>query len=117
MGNQNWVAGKQGETSTGPQAVGQSTVFADLKQSIAEKLHKVAEALDDRASAHEAQSGTAQYEKQASEWLDHAAEYLRAFRYEQADARVREYVRQSPGRSLLIAGAVGLMIGALLRRR
>ena len=66
---------------------------------------------------HDAQCGMAQYGKQASEWLDQSAEYVRQFDYEQTDARVREYVRQSPGRSLVIAGAVGLIIGVILRRR
>jgi ElaB/YqjD/DUF883 family membrane-anchored ribosome-binding protein len=59
----------------------------------------------------------AQYGKQASEWLNQSAEYVRQFDYERADARFREYVGQSPGRSLLIAGGVGLIIGAILRRR
>jgi ElaB/YqjD/DUF883 family membrane-anchored ribosome-binding protein len=49
--------------------------------------------------------------------LDQSAEYVRQFDYEQTDARVREYVRQSPGSSLVIAGAVGLIIGVILRRR
>jgi ElaB/YqjD/DUF883 family membrane-anchored ribosome-binding protein len=49
--------------------------------------------------------------------LDQSAEYVRQFNFEHADAKIREYVRQSPGRSLLLAGAAGMMIGAILRRR
>jgi ElaB/YqjD/DUF883 family membrane-anchored ribosome-binding protein len=59
----------------------------------------------------------AQYGKQASEWLDQSADYVRQFDYVQADTRVREYVGKRPGLSLLIAGGVGLIIGAILRRR
>jgi len=117
MGINNWVADKTGETGAEPQASGKSTCFENVKHTIADKLHGVAEALDEKAANQGAQSGIAQYEKQASEWLDQTAEYVRQFGYEQADARVREYVRQSPGRCLLIAGAAGLIIGAILRRR
>ena len=37
--------------------------------------------------------------------------------YPQADAKVRGYVAQHPGRCLLLAGAAGLAIGIVLRRR
>ena len=80
-------------------------------------MHNVAAALGEKVTIQDAQCGIAQYGKQASEWLDQSAEYVRQFNYEQADANVREYVRQSPGRSLLIAGTVGLIIGAIFRRR
>jgi ElaB/YqjD/DUF883 family membrane-anchored ribosome-binding protein len=49
--------------------------------------------------------------------MDHSAEYVRKFDYKKADEKIREYVKQSPGRSLLIAGAAGLILGAVLRRR
>ena len=118
MGINNWAVEKDGETAAEFQGPGKSTALTNAKNSIADTLHKVAEALGDKAAAKEGQCGIAQYGKQASEWLDQSAEYVRQFDYhEQADARVREYVRQSPGRSLLIAGAVGLIIGAILRRR
>lgn len=114
----NRVVDKTGETTAEFQCSGKSTGFENVRNIIADKLRDVAEALGEKAVDQDAQSGIAQYEKQASEWLDQSAEYVRQFDYyEQADARVREYVRQSPGRSLLIAGAVGLIIGALLRRR
>ena len=113
----NWATDKTGETAAESQGSGKSTGFENVKNIIADKLHNVAEALNEKAADHEAQCGIAHYGKQASEWLDHSAEYVRQFDYEQADAKIREYVRQSPGRSLLIAGAVGLIIGAILRRR
>ncbi|GAK56209.1 hypothetical protein U27_03171 [Candidatus Vecturithrix granuli] len=89
----------------------------NVKNVIADTLHSVAEGLGEKAADQDAQSGMAQYGKHASEWLDHSAEYVRQFDYKKADASVREYVRQNPGRSLLIAGGVGLMIGVILRRR
>jgi len=57
------------------------------------------------------------YGKKASEWVNHSAECIREFDNKQADASIREYVKQSPGRSLFIAGAGGQIIGAILRRR
>ncbi len=117
MGINDWEGDKTGETATDFQGSGKSIGFGTVITILADKIHKVAEALDEKAADQDAQSGMAQYGKQASEWLDQSAEYVRQFDYKQADARVREYFRQSPGRSLLIAGGVGLIIGAILRRR
>ena len=117
MGINNWVVDKTGETAAELQGTGKATGFENVKNIIADKVHNVAETLGEKAANQDPQSGIAQYGKQASEWLDKSAEYVRQFDYEQADARVRDYVRKSPGRSLLIAGAVGLIIGVILRRR
>lgn len=99
------------------QASGKSTGFENVKIAIAEKLRNAAEFIGKKADDPEAQPGIAEYGKQASEWLNHSAEYVRQFDYEQADVRFREYVGQSPGRSILIAGGIGLILGAILRRR
>ena len=117
MGINNCAVDKTEETAAEFQGSGKSTGFKNVKNIIADKLHHVAEVLCEKEADQDAQSGITRYGKQASEWLDQSAEYVRQFDYGQADARVREYVRQSPGRSLLIAGAVGLVIGAFLRRR
>ena len=118
METDNRIGDQAGDSAAEFQGSGKSTGFENVRNIIADKLRNVAEALGEKASDQDAQSGIGQYEKQASEWLDQSAEYVRQFDYyEQADAKIREYVRQSPGRSLLIAGAVGLIIGALLRRR
>jgi ElaB/YqjD/DUF883 family membrane-anchored ribosome-binding protein len=112
-----WEGNKTEEKLTDSQSADRSSGFENVKTVIADKIHKVAEVLGDKARDQKAQSGMAQYGKQASEWLEQSADYVRQFDYEQADAKVREYVRQKPGRSLLIAGGIGLMIGAILRRR
>ena len=117
MKNNKRVVDKTEEPAAENHGSGKSTGFKNAKNIIADNLHNVAEALGEKAANQDAPSGIAQYGKQASEWLDQSAEYVRQFDYEQADAKVREYVRQSPGRSLLIAGAVGLIIGTMLRRR
>jgi ElaB/YqjD/DUF883 family membrane-anchored ribosome-binding protein len=106
------------ETAADFQGSGSKSIgFENAKSYIADKLHDVAEALGEKAAHQDAQSGIAQYGKSASEWLDQSAVYVRQFDYEKAEAEVREYVAQRPGPSLLIAGAVGLIIGLILRRR
>jgi ElaB/YqjD/DUF883 family membrane-anchored ribosome-binding protein len=117
MRKNNSAVDKTEEIAEENQRSDKSTGFENVKNSIADKLHHVAEALCEKEADQDAQSGIAHYGKQASEWLDQSAEYVRQFDYEQADARVRECIGQNPGRSLLIAGGVGLIIGAILRRR
>jgi ElaB/YqjD/DUF883 family membrane-anchored ribosome-binding protein len=117
MGISNSTTDKTAETAAESQNPDKSTGYESAKNIIADQLHNVAEALSEKATDQDAQSGISQYGKQASRWLDQSAEYVRQFNYEQADAKIREYVSQSPGRSLLIAGAVGMIIGAILRRR
>ncbi|MFO8087210.1 MAG: DUF883 C-terminal domain-containing protein [Bacteroidales bacterium] len=113
----NWTTDKAEETSAESQNSKKSTGFENVKTIIADKLHNVAETLGEKATNPDAHYGMAQYGKQASEWMEQSAEYVRQFDHNQANARVREYVGQRPGRSLLIAGGVGLIIGAILRRR
>ena len=92
---------KTGELAAESQGSGAPTGFENVKNIIADRLLDVADAMADRAAAPDARSGKARCEKHASEWLGHSA----------------EYVRRNPGRSLLIAGAAGLVVGVLLRRR
>lgn len=88
-----------------------------MKTALADKMHKVAAAVGEKAASEDAPPAIAQYGKQAAELLDGSAEYIQKFDYEQADAKAREYIRQNPGLSLLMAGVSGLIIGAIFRRR
>ena len=82
------------ESAKKSEGSGRSTGFENLKNTIADKLHHVADALSEKAIDQDAPCGIAQYGKQAAEWLDQSAEHLRQFDYEQADTHVREYVRK-----------------------
>ncbi|MHB8122156.1 MAG: hypothetical protein ACYDG4_08380 [Desulfuromonadaceae bacterium] len=117
MGTNNLEVDNTEESAAEFEGSGTSTGFEKIKNIIADKLHTAAEGLGEKGADQDKGSATAKYGKQASEWLDHSAEYVRKFDYKQADAGIREYVKQSPGRSLLMAGAVGLIIGTVLRRR
>jgi hypothetical protein len=87
MGINNWVVDRTGENAAELQGTGKSTGFENVKNIIADKVHNVAETLGEKAAEQDPQSGIAQYGKQASEWLDQSAEYVRQFDYGQADAR------------------------------
>jgi ElaB/YqjD/DUF883 family membrane-anchored ribosome-binding protein len=106
------------QESAGPfDATGKLSGFEHVKNRIADKLHHMAQTISVKAADPSVQPDVAAYEKQASEWLDHSSRYVRQFDYKQTDAKARQYIRQNPGRSILIAGAAGLIIGAVLRRR
>jgi ElaB/YqjD/DUF883 family membrane-anchored ribosome-binding protein len=106
-----------GKNITEHQCSCESTGFENVKNSIADTLQNAADTLGVKAAEKDLQSGLAQLGKQASERLDQSAEYIRQFDCKPADVKIREFIRQSPGRSLLIAGAVGLIIGAIVRRK
>jgi ElaB/YqjD/DUF883 family membrane-anchored ribosome-binding protein len=91
--------------------------FEKVKNSIADTLHTAADTLDKKVADKDSRCGLAQLGKQASERLDRSADYIREFDYKPADAKVREFVRERPGSCLLFAGAIGLIIGAFVRRR
>lgn len=112
-----WRDDQTGETETGCQGSDKSCACGNIKTVIADKMHKVAAVVGERAARQDAQPAIAQYGKQAAEILDESAKYIQQLDYEQADAKVRDYVRRNPGLSLLIAGATGLIIGAIFQRR
>lgn len=117
MDTNDGVNDKTAETASESQGAGKPNVFENCKNSIADKLDDFAEALGEKTADQETKSGIAQYGKQASELLGQSAKHLRQFDHEQTDAMIREYVGQHPERSLLIAGGIGLIIGAILHRR
>lgn len=117
MEMENLNAGNSGKHPAEKHGSSTSSSFENIKNIVADKLHSAAGTLSDKTASQEMNPSIASYGNQASEWLDQSAEFVREFDFNDADARIRDYVRQSPGRSLLIAGAVGLIVGAMLRRR
>jgi len=90
----------------------------EIKKTIADKLETAAHALRERTNRPGTQNEVAiQYGRQAATWLDSSAEYLRQMDIDRVKSDVQNKVRQNPGRSLLIAGAVGLVLGTLVHRR
>jgi hypothetical protein len=55
--------------------------------------------------------------QQASVWLTRSADYVEHLDLEQLTSKIQRVIRTHPGVSLLMAGAAGLIIGSLIRRR
>ena len=112
-----WRNDQTGKPATDRQIPDQSCACGNIKTAIADKMHEVAATVGEKAASQDAQPAVAKYGKQAAELLDESADSIQQFDLEQADAKVRAYVRQNPGLSLLIAGATGLITGVIFRRR
>src|SRR5258706_16393419 len=97
---------------------GNSGVFDSIRSRLAGLLHQAAGALHDKSSRGQFQDGRSEKVGiQAANWLDQSADYVRQANAEQMKADVANQIRRNPGRSLLVAGAIGLFLGALVRRR
>jgi ElaB/YqjD/DUF883 family membrane-anchored ribosome-binding protein len=93
------------------------TAGGSFQNMIADRLQQLAQTISRKSAATEPDSEVAYYGQQASEMLEESADYLKQLDLRQVEASARNYVKRNPGRSLLIAGAAGLVIGTILRRR
>jgi ElaB/YqjD/DUF883 family membrane-anchored ribosome-binding protein len=92
--------------------------FDRIKVTVADKLKQAADALQQKtAQTGEQTSAVGSYGNQAAGWLNSSADYIRDMEPQQVKSDIQNEVRRNPGRSLLIAGAAGLILGALFRRR
>lgn len=85
-----------------------------IKDKLADGLKSAAASLAERQPRDPQVSG---YVRQASRWLDDAGEYVENVNISKVGDDLRRQVRANPGYSLLIAGAVGLLVGKLFSRR
>lgn len=83
----------------------------------------VADFLTDAAEViHQKSAGSGQAELmdlggRAAGWLEHSAGYVREVEPQRLRSDIEDKVRRNPGRSLVIAGVIGLVIGRVIRRR
>ena len=96
------------------QASNSGSKFDNIKTTVADKLKSAADALRQKSGQNSARAG---YVNQASDWLNQTADYVRGIEPAQIKSDIQQQVHSNPGRSLLIAGAAGLALGILLRRR
>ncbi|HVF91364.1 MAG TPA: hypothetical protein VNH22_14965 [Blastocatellia bacterium] len=90
----------------------------NIKSTVAEKLYSAADTLQQKAGqTNQPDSTMATYGTQASEWLNRSADYIRDMDVNKVKSDVQNEVKRNPGRSLLIATAAGLVLGAIFRRR
>jgi ElaB/YqjD/DUF883 family membrane-anchored ribosome-binding protein len=92
---------------------GSGSTLDSIKETVADKLKTAADTIQQRAGQNSTVSG---YGNQAAEWLNRSADYIKDIDPQQVKTDVQNEVRRNPGRSLLIAGAVGLVLGVLIRR-
>ncbi|HEX5041465.1 MAG TPA: DUF883 C-terminal domain-containing protein [Candidatus Polarisedimenticolaceae bacterium] len=89
-----------------------------VKGAAAQALHAAADMLRQRAEGASGQfSALTGYGQQASDFLARSAHFVEEMDMERMKRQMEDAVRRNPGRSLLIAGTVGLLLGATLRRR
>src|SRR5262245_7702974 len=94
-----------------------SSAMQQIKSTEVDTLNSAADALRKR-SAHPGESeGLANFEQKAADLLNRSADYLNDLNADKFKTDVKNQVHEHPGRTLLIAGAAGLLLGAILRRR
>jgi ElaB/YqjD/DUF883 family membrane-anchored ribosome-binding protein len=109
------ILGPEGSiSSTGSSSMDPST-FDDVRQRVADKLHDAAETIQSKAAQNQ-QSTMANYANTAAGWLDDTSVYIRNADSQKIKSDIQTQVKRNPGRSLLIAGAAGLLLGVLIRR-
>ena len=91
--------------------------FKQIKSTVADKLHGAAQRLQERAERGEGTPELGRWSQRAGEWMDRSADYIHDLEPQQLRTDIENQVRRNPGRSLLIAGAAGLLLGRLLRGR
>jgi ElaB/YqjD/DUF883 family membrane-anchored ribosome-binding protein len=88
----------------------------NVKTTVADKLKTAADALHEKVAQGNQNEKISNYGQQAERFLNRSSDYIRDLDLERVNTDIKEGVRRNPGRSLLIAGAVGLLLGVLVRR-
>jgi ElaB/YqjD/DUF883 family membrane-anchored ribosome-binding protein len=97
---------------------GQSdSTFKQIKTTVADKLQSAAQTLHQKADRSGQSTEVTAFGHRAAGWLERSADYVNEMEPQRLRTDLENQVRRNPGRSLLIAGIVGLALGGLLRRR
>jgi ElaB/YqjD/DUF883 family membrane-anchored ribosome-binding protein len=91
--------------------------FDRIKAQIADKLHQAAETLHGKAEGNHMPREATNFGSHASAWLHNSADYVERMEPKKIKDDITEQVRRNPGKSLLVASAVGLILGAIFRRK
>ncbi|MGH9752005.1 MAG: hypothetical protein ACREA2_04420 [Blastocatellia bacterium] len=93
------------------------SIFKQIRATTADKLQAAAQTLHEKADRSGQPSEISALEHRAADWLERSADYVSEMEPQRLKSDIEDRVRRNPGRSLLIAGIVGLALGGLLRRR
>lgn len=91
--------------------------FDQIKARIAGKLRQAAGTLHGEAEGNQPLREAANFGSQASAWLHNSADYIEGMEPKKIKDDITEQVRRNPGKSLLVAAATGLILGAIFRRK
>jgi ElaB/YqjD/DUF883 family membrane-anchored ribosome-binding protein len=91
--------------------------FTQIKTAVADRLHGAAHLLQEQAARNPSASEWGRLGQRAGDWFERSANYVNDLEPQQLRTDLENQVRRNPGRSLLVAGALGLVLGRLLRRR
>jgi ElaB/YqjD/DUF883 family membrane-anchored ribosome-binding protein len=93
------------------------SIFKQIRTTAADKLQAAAETLHQKADRAGQPTEVTALGHRAADWLERSADYVSEMEPQRLKSDIENQVRRNPGRSLLIAGIVGLALGGLLRRR
>jgi len=93
------------------------STFKQIKSTVADKLQSAAQTLHQKADRSGQPAELSTFGHRAAGWLERSAEYVNEIEPQRLKTDLENQVRRNPGRSLLVAGIVGLALGGLLRRR
>ncbi|MBO0861087.1 MAG: hypothetical protein J2P21_21905 [Chloracidobacterium sp.] len=93
------------------------SIFKQLKTTAADKLQAAAETLHQKADRSGQSTEVTALGHRAADWLERSADYVSEMEPQRLKSDIESQVRRNPGRSLLIAGIVGLALGGILRRK
>lgn len=89
----------------------------NIKETVSHKLRQAAEEIKQGINSTNEANHFSRYSLYAGSLLNRSADYIESLNLTQLNRDIQNEVRRSPGHCLLIAGAVGLLFGVLLRRR
>jgi ElaB/YqjD/DUF883 family membrane-anchored ribosome-binding protein len=93
------------------------STFNQIKSTVADKLQSAAQTLHQKADRTSQSTELSTFGHRAAGWLERSADYVNEMEPQRLKSDFENQVRRNPGRSLLVAGIVGLALGGLLRRR
>ena len=93
------------------------SIFKQFRATAADKLQAAAQTLHQKADRSGQPAEVSALGHRAADWLERSADYVSEVEPQRLKSDIEDRVRRNPGRSLLIAGIVGLALGGLLRRR
>jgi len=93
------------------------SIFKQIRTTAADKLQAAAQTLHQKADRSGQPTEVSALGHRCADWLERSANYVNEMEPQRLKSDIESQVRRNPGRSLLIAGIVGLALGGLLRRR